>query len=375
MIVGPIFLGFFSILPPASLIQRSIAIKTSSGGGVLSIWLFTTGFFYLSAPALFAQGTVDFRNTATTLLMTNSSYLPPPGQLPNVSGPTTGVNTYLIGLYIAPQGTTDLNAFTLVGIATNGTVPINNGRFNGGSAFVIPNNSGQTISFQVRAWSTFAGATFEAASVYVFPFPYLGTSAIGYITPSTNGVPPSPPLFGTGPGQVGGFLLHPNYYSAPNFPPSVSITNPTSGSLFAVPGNVPISISATDRETYVTSVYLFTNGAFAAQVPPPYNMTLSNLVPGYYTLRAQATDSGFLTTMSAPVTVRVASPPVLAFARGSNGPIQFQFNSATGINYVVERGGLTNFSPVITNPGSAGPISYAETNGSATQRTYRVRLQ
>jgi hypothetical protein len=250
---------------------------------------------------------------------------------------------------------------------------IGNGLFSGGSAFVISNNTGQPIAFQVRAWSTFAGATFETAQIWAGCCAYLGTSAIGEVTPSTNGTPPA--LFGTNPGQVGGFVLLPYFDDSPNSPPSVSITNPISGSLFAVPGNIPIRVSATDSDGYVASVYLFTNGSFAAQIPPPYNMTLGNLAPGHYTLHAHATDSRFSTTVSAPVIVRVASPPPLAFARGSNGPIQFQFNSATGINYVVERGGLTNFSPVITNAGSAGPISYSETDGSATQRTYRVRLQ
>jgi hypothetical protein len=71
----------------------------------------------------------------------------------------------------------------------------------------------------------------------------------------------------------------------------------------------------------------------------------------------------------------VADRPVLAFARSSNGPLRFQFNSAVGINYVVERSTLTNFSPIFTNPGTAGPITYSETNSSATQHTYRVRLQ
>jgi hypothetical protein len=130
----------------------------------------------------------------------------------------------------------------------------------------------------------------------------------------------------------------------------------------------------------VSSLHLLTNGVVAAEKSGPLgygetNFTLSNLTAGHYTLRGRAANYYGLVATSAPVTVRVADRPVLEFARGSNGPIQFQFNSATGINYVVERGILTNFSPVITNAGTASPISYSETNGSATQRSYRVRLQ
>jgi len=160
-------------------------------------------FFTIS---VFAQGTVAFANTSTTLMITNSLSPPLSGQLPNQIGPTTGVNTYRVGLYIAPQGTSDPNAFTLVGTATNGTVPVMNGRFDGGIPFVIPGNNGETIAFQVRAWTFNAGATFEQARLSVFA--YLGSTTIGQVTPTT-GTDPIPALFGTGPGQVGGFVLAP----------------------------------------------------------------------------------------------------------------------------------------------------------------------
>jgi len=162
--------------------------------------------------ALFAQGRVSFANTSTTQMTTNSTSTPPPGQVANANGPTTGVNTYLVGLYIAPQGTADPNAFTLIGTATNGTVPVNNGRFNGGNPFVIPGNNGETIAFQIRAWQFNAGATYEAASA---PNVYRGQTTIGEVTPAT-GVTLTPALFGTAPGQVGGFVLTPNIVPEPS---------------------------------------------------------------------------------------------------------------------------------------------------------------
>jgi len=160
--------------------------------------------------ALFAQGIVQFNNTATTLLSTNSTATPPPGQAANAVGITqTG---YLIGLYIAPQGTTDPNAFTLMGPTTASTgSPLAPGRFNGnppGGSFVISNNTGQTIAFQVRAWTTSAGSTYELARLSSDARRYLGVSAIGEATPAT-GLLPAPALFGTSAGQVGGFVLVP----------------------------------------------------------------------------------------------------------------------------------------------------------------------
>jgi hypothetical protein len=157
--------------------------------------------------AVFAQGRVAFANTSTTQMTTNSTATPPAGQNPNQVGPTTGVNTYLVGLYVAPQGTTDLNAFTLIGTATNGTVPVNNGRFNGGNPFVVPGNNGEIIAFQIRAWTFSSGATYELARNV--PNTYIGSTALGEVAPAT-GTQLTPQLFGTGAGQVGAFVLIPN---------------------------------------------------------------------------------------------------------------------------------------------------------------------
>jgi hypothetical protein len=355
-------------------------MKTSSQWScVLPLWLAIV--FSISAPALFAQGTVQFNNTATTPLTTNTTAAPPPGQSPNQTGLTE--LGYTIGLYIAPPGTTDPNAFTLMGPTTPSLTGLGRGRFNGNplpSSFVISNNNGQPISFQVRAWSTSAGPTYEAARLNTDqPTRYLGVSAIGQVTPAIDLESP-PALFGTNPGQVGGFTLFSGipYYG----PPYCSITAPASGSLFPALGIVPVNVLAYQPDGgYLSSLQLLTNGVVAIEKPGPLgqfgngSFTLSNLTAGYYTLRARAANYYNLSATSTPVTIRVADRPLLEFARGSNGPIQFQFNSATGINYVVESGILTNFSSVITNAGTASPISYSETNGSAPQRTYRVRLQ
>jgi len=68
--------------------------------------------------------------------------------------------------------------------------------------------------------------------------------------------------------------------------------------------------------------------------------------------------------------------PPLVFNRSGGGPIQVQFNSVTGVNYIVERAPLlTNFSPVATNAGNGGVLGFSETNGGPSQQTYRVRLQ
>ena len=163
----------------------------------------------------------------------------------------------------------------------------------------------------------------------------------------------------------------------PNLPPAVAITTPANNTLFAAPGTVPIGVSASDSDGSVASVQLLTNGvAVATNAVAPFGFTLSNLPAGYYTLRARAQDNQSAFATSAPVVVRVAGPPVLTFARSTNGPLQFQFNTVTGVSYVVERGlPLTNFSPVVTNPGHGGVLQFSETNAVPSQGTYRVRVQ
>ena len=74
--------------------------------------------FLGASVSLFAQGTVTFANLASQnyRLTTNSA----PGG-PN-SGLMSGVNAYRIGLYAGPSGSAE-GALTLVGIATNSSVP------------------------------------------------------------------------------------------------------------------------------------------------------------------------------------------------------------------------------------------------------------
>jgi hypothetical protein len=157
----------------------------------------TLGFFLgvvLTVSAL-AQGTVQFNNTASSQIYTN----PPLGL-------ARGAGLYTVGLYIAPQGTTDPGAFSLMGPTTVLQGGLGTGRFNGNplpNNFAISNNTGQTIAFQVRGWLTSAGATYEQAIGNTF---WVGSSTIGQVTPAT-GLTPTPALFGTASGQVGGFII------------------------------------------------------------------------------------------------------------------------------------------------------------------------
>jgi len=165
--------------------------------------------------------------------------------------------------------------------------------------------------------------------------------------------------------------------SIPNSPPNISITNPPDNSLFAAPANVTVGLSASDSDGSVANVQLLTNGVAAAtNTVAPFGFTLFSLAAGNYILQAIAQDNGSLNATSAPVTIRLVDRPGLIVSPGLAGPLRFQFSTIAGIAYIVERATLlTNFSPVVTNPGTGGVLQFEETDASAGQRSYRVRLE
>jgi hypothetical protein len=164
----------------------------------------TFAIFCFSAAALLgdsgrAQGVVDFHNTGTTQITTNS--------FSGATGPTIGSGNYLFGLYVGPFGSS-MSSLSPVGLTTNISLP---GLFGTSGNFLATGfPPGTQLSFQVRGWSSFAGNSFEQAYAYasgaISPIAYLGVSAPGFFTVPSSG---SVILFGTGPGQVGGFSLTP----------------------------------------------------------------------------------------------------------------------------------------------------------------------
>jgi len=136
-----------------------------------------------------AQGDVLFANFGHlphTLFTTN--------HLGN-SGLMSGTDAFRIGLYIAPDGTTTESLFTLVAVATNN--PLVPGRFNGG--IVDVHSPGQSIQYQIKAWSLFAGPTYEDAVASGIGI--AGKSPIARVFPGFSAAPPAN-LFGLEPGQL-----------------------------------------------------------------------------------------------------------------------------------------------------------------------------
>jgi hypothetical protein len=142
-----------------------------------------------------AQSDIHFGNTLTTLLMTNDNVGP--------IGPISPASDYRIGLYIG-SFTADPGSLSIVAAAFNSSTP---GRFEGGNV-LAPFSPGVQLSFEVRAWSAFAGNSYEEAITFGANNPGVlaGISGLGSFTLPASG---TVELFGTAPGQVGGFVLTP----------------------------------------------------------------------------------------------------------------------------------------------------------------------
>ncbi|MGN6554419.1 MAG: Ig-like domain-containing protein, partial [Verrucomicrobiota bacterium] len=129
--------------------------------------------------------------------------------------------------------------------------------------------------------------------------------------------------------EVSGACTSTNYSASLhiNVAPTVSISNPTNGAVFAFPASFALTANAQDLDGTVTNVEFFRDDILLGQTTDgnPYVLSLTNLVPGTYTFTAKATDNGGLSSTSAPVSITVIDqlPLVLQGA--------LKFNPQTGL--------------------------------------------
>ena len=103
--------------------------------------------------------------------------------------------------------------------------------------------------------------------------------------------------------------------TAPNTPPTVSITSPASGAIFVAPAAITINAAAKDTNGTITKVDFY-NGAtlLGTDATSPYSFAWTNVAAGSYSITAKATDNNGATTTSSVVAVTVAAnvPPTVS---------------------------------------------------------------
>lgn len=159
-------------------------------------------------------------------------------------------------------------------------------------------------------------------------------------------------------------------------PPSVAITNPVGGAVFAAPGSVKIFASVTNSSGSVTNVQFFSNGGLLGAITsPPFNLITAPLGAGNYALTAKATATTGLSATSAPVNISVVTPVAISnfSPRVVNGHFVFDHTANPGLRYVVESTAtLTNWSPVTTNTALSNSVEVLDVFQVGSLRFYRV---
>jgi hypothetical protein len=165
--------------------------------------------------------------------------------------------------------------------------------------------------------------------------------------------------------------------SAPNNPPSVTITNPANGTVFAAPATVTIAAAATNSDGTVTNVqFLDGTSSLGNVAASPYQLS-TGLAVGSHTLAAVATDNGGLKATNA-ITVSVVTPvPVVISSpsRPSSTNFQFSFTADVGLGYIIQWSTnllSTDWITLVTNTAAASLVSFSNTNATASPGFYRV---
>ena len=163
-------------------------------------------------------------------------------------------------------------------------------------------------------------------------------------------------------------------------PPTVSITNPPSGSVFAAPANVTIRASASGNGGTLTNVEFLANSTVLGNVTTaPYSIVANSLVAGGYTLSAiAANNSGLTATNSVSVSVVNPVPIVLsAPALLSAANFRFSFAANAGLNYVVQRSTnllSADWINLGTNLAGGSSVTFTDVNATVNPEFYRVSL-
>ena len=161
-------------------------------------------------------------------------------------------------------------------------------------------------------------------------------------------------------------------------PPTVTIFNPTNGSVFAAPATLALTATASEANGGVTNVEFFQGGISLAKImKAPYSVSVNNLAGGDYALSAVATDnSGVRATNS--ITIHVVTPVAVALSspnRVSATIFQFRYTANPGLSYLVQRSAnLQDWTPISTNTAPGNPTSFSDNAAMGNVNFYRVQL-
>lgn len=139
-------------------------------------------------------------------------------------------------------------------------------------------------------------------------------------------------------------------FNVPPEPPMVSLTGPTSESVYASPGLILLTATATGQGGVVTNVEFFSGAdKIGEDSSAPYGFIWANVPIGSYTLTARTTDNLGLTGTSVPVVVMVTAPGGSAILGNQNEGNTTDYLASSSYEYI--KG--SRFQAAATQPLSA----------------------
>lgn len=179
--------------------------------------------------------------------------------------------------------------------------------------------------------------------------------------------------------QHGGFFAYTRSTPPAAAPvPSVTITDPAGGAVFAAPASVQMGAAATVASGSVTNVAFFTNGILSGDSQAaPFSITASNLAPGSYALTAVATAGGVSATSSV-VSISIVSPAPTSLTAPmlTNNQFAFDYSANAGLGYVVQSSSnLIDWMSVVTNVAASNLVTFTNVlvpNGAQYFRVGRL---
>lgn len=158
-------------------------------------------------------------------------------------------------------------------------------------------------------------------------------------------------------------------------PPTVTLTNPVNGVVYAAPAAVKLAADASVSSGAVTNVEFFVNGTAAGAVQAaPFMLTTGNLPAGPYALTAVAAAAGISAT-SAVVNVSVVNPVAVNLSAPINagGQFSFSYSANAGLGYVIQRStNLIDWIPLATNTADGSSVSFSNALSPVGPMFYRV---
>jgi plastocyanin len=158
-------------------------------------------------------------------------------------------------------------------------------------------------------------------------------------------------------------------------PPTIGITCPHSGAVFAAPAAVDIQASVANGSSLVTNVQFLVNSiVLTNETAAPFSVVAGNLAAGSYTLTAIALDGNDLSATNS-VAISVVTPITVLLSNFlKSGPdFQFRYPANIGLSYVVQRStNLMTWVPLATNPALINPTVFVDVNATNGLNFYRV---